>query len=378
MLWVGLVLAACAQTPVAEPIAKDLREETLHLRVTVKDLKGRQETREIPVTAYRPAGAGPFPLVIMNHGRAPADKRATQGRPHYLALARYLVGKGFAVFIPTRVGYADTYGDFDPEAAGTCKDRQLEPMSLAASDQVLATLALATTLPDIDTSRWLVMGQSVGGLASVTTTWRHPPGLMGAINFAGGAGGNPERSPGRPCRPQDITAYWGSHAAEARVPMLWLYWQNDLYWGPDNPKRWHQAWVKGGGQAEMHTLPAVGTDGHGGIGLDMDHWVPLAEAFLVRLGFTQPGLIARPPATSFAALTDIGKVPSPGATRVNSIYRKFLEARAPRAFAIGATGASGWAQGDWAMGRALGYCQQRGDVCSLYAVDDDVVWVPPP
>ena len=31
--------------------------------------------------------------------------------------------------------------------------------------------------------------------------------------------------------------------------------------------------------------------------------------------------------------------------------------------------------GDWAMGRALGFCQRRsGDRCKLYAVDDDVVW----
>ena len=48
----------------------------------------------------------------------------------------------------------------------------------------------------------------------------------------------------------------------------------------------------------------------------------------------------------------------------------------PLAFAVGASGAAGWASGDWAMGRALGYCQRRGERCKLYAVDDDVVWVP--
>jgi dienelactone hydrolase len=374
--------AALAQTTVPEtsasapPLARDLHEETQRLSVTVKDLYGREETRQIPVTIFRPDGAGPFPLVIMNHGRAPADRRAQQGRQRFEAFSRYMVSKGFVVLLPTRVGYADTYGDFDPESTGNCASMRLEPQAQAASDQVLATLAFAKTLPYVDASRWIVAGQSVGGLTSVATTWRHPDGLIGAINFAGGTGGDPEHSPGRPCSPQRIASLWGAQAAQARAPMLWFYWENDEYWGPDNPKRWYQAWVDGGGKAEFHQLAAAGKTGHGGMNFDMDHWVPFAEAFLAQLGFTKTGLVTKPAATAFAKIDEVDKVPVNNTQREGS-YRRFLEAKTPRAYAIGADGATGWATGDWARGRALGFCQQRrGAPCKLYAVDDDVVWVP--
>ena len=362
---------AAATTPA---LARDLNETLEHITVTVKDLYGREETRQIPVTIFRPDGDGPFPLFVMNHGRAPADKRAQQTSQRFEALSRYLVAKGFVVLLPTRVGYGENYGEFDPESTGSCAQGRLEAQAKAASDQVLATLAFARSLPYVDTSRWVVAGQSVGGLATIATVSRHPPGLVGAIDFAGGTGGDPERSPGRPCNPQRLANDWESRAASAEAPMLWLYWQNDEYWGPDNPKRWHEAWLRGGGKAEFHQLAAVGKHGHGAMNFDMDHWVPIAESFFAGIGFTKSGLVARPVATAFAKVDRPEDLPR-GLVGSDAAYRQFLGHPPPRAFAIGADGAFGWAFGDWSLGRALGNCQRRrGLPCKLYAVDDDVVW----
>jgi hypothetical protein len=70
---------------------------------------------------------------------------------------------------------------------------------------------------------------------------------------------------------------------------------------------------------------------------------------------------------------EIDKVPVGAATR-QSLYPRFLASPLPRAFAIGPGGA-GFATGDWAVGRALGFCQaRRGITCKLYAVDNQVVW----
>ena len=240
---------------------------------------------------------------------------------------------------------------------------------------MLATLEFAKTLPFVDASRWLVMGQSVGGLSAVATVGRQPSGLVGAVNFSGGVGGDPEKNPGNPCSPQQVERVFGSFAKGARVSMLWLYWQNDLYWGAGAPRRWHEAWAAGGGLAEFQSLPPVGQDGHSGVSADMDHWVPLVDDYLARLGFGKPGVITRPPASAFAKVDDAEKLPTNQATR-DGVYRKFLESKAPRAFALGPNNAIGWASGDWAMGRALGFCARRGEPCKLYAVDDDVVWVP--
>ena len=369
--------AAVAQTvPAAEPMAVDLREDIQRLSVTVKDLYGREETRQIPLTSFRPPGDGPFPLVVMNHGRAVTDRRALQGRQRFEPLARYLVSKGFAVFLPTRVGYGDTYGDFDPESTGNCDQMRPHAAAQAASDQVLATVQHAKTLPWVDASRWVVMGQSVGGFTVLAVAARNPPGLVAAINFAGGTGGNPDTRAGNPCSPTVLARLWQGQAATAKLPLLWIYWLNDLYWGADWPRRWAQAWTDGGGTVDFQQLPAVGSDGHGGLNTAMDHWVPLVEAHLAKAGFHQSGLVQRPPKTDFAQLDDIDKVPLPQAARDN-FYKRFLATKPPRALAIGPGGAVGFAGGDWALGRALGFCQaRRGVACKLYAVDDDVVWAP--
>lgn len=373
---IALVASAWGQAPAEPPRAADLREEVQHISVKTQDLYGKPAEGNIPVTIFRPAGDGPFPLVIMNHGRATKDKRGATGRQRYEHLSRYLVRKGFVVMIPTRLGYHETYGQFDPEDAGNCNSLRPEAVATAASDQVLQTLDFARTLPYVNAQRWVVMGQSVGGLTAVATVSRNPPGLVAGINFAGGTGGDPDKRTGDPCSPRALESLWRSKAGTAKVPMQWFYWDNDKYWGTDHPKRWHRAWTDGGAQAELHALPASGTDGHSGMSNDMNNWVPLVEAFLARNGFSTPGFVDVPKPSGFAKVNDVDKVPVNKASRDNT-YAKFLTSNKPRAYAIGPEGYNGWASGDWAAGRALGFCQaRRGIVCKLYAVDDDVVWAP--
>lgn len=293
LVWLGAPVPARSQGPAerhadgppaaraaVRPLAADLRETVLPLVVTVQDLQGRRETHTIAVTVYRPPGEAPRPLLVFNHGRAPQQTRAVQGRMRPEALARWLVGQGFVVMVPTRVGYGETYGDFDPEASGPCRDRQVEPMHTAAVHQVLATVALARELPWIDARRWVVMGQSVGGQTAVATVAAAPDGLVGGINLSGGSGGDPRFNPGRPCQPERIGALWQRLAATAQVPMLWLYWVNDRYWGPDVPRQWHAAWTAGGAPARFEQLPPSGEDGHRGIDQDMAGWTPRVQDFL--------------------------------------------------------------------------------------------------
>jgi dienelactone hydrolase len=382
-LFIKLITAAVASTamlgfaqnanPVSEIFAKDMREEIVRIDVTVKDLYNKQETKPVPITIYRPKGDGPFPLVVFNHGRAVTDKRAAQGRSRPEHLARYFVEKGFVVFAPTRIGYWETYGGFDPEDSGNCSNMRVEPMSTVASDQVLASVEYARTLPYIDASRWIVAGQSVGGLTTVATVGRNPKGLIGGINFAGGTGGNPDRTPGNPCGVAQIASYWGTIAKSSTVSMLWLYWQNDKFWGEKHPKNWHEKWLDNGGRAEFTMFPAVGEDGHGGLNTDMNSWLPVVDAYLNKLGFNKSAIIGKPQKSDFADINDLNKIPISDRAKENN-YAKFLASKSPRAFAIGDSGATGYAFGDYATGKAIGFCQRSGQLCKLYAVDDDVVW----
>lgn len=86
----------------------------------------------------------------------------------------------------------------------------------------------------------------------------------------------------------------------------------------------------------------------------------------------------RPPKTNFAKLDDVNAVPNLNDDR-KKIYRKFLAEPLPRAFAISEKGNVGWAsRGDDPLARALYFCQiYAKDSCTLYAVDNDVVYVKP-
>lgn len=370
---IGLVPGAWAAAP--PTLAADLHERVERLTLSARDRAGVRRSAEIEVTLYKPAGAGPFPLAVFNHGRGSADERRNRKRVRYEPLARYFVNKGFAVAVPTRIGYGASFGDFDPEAVGTCRDPRYDVLADATADQVLGVVDQLRDRSWIDSSRWLVVGQSVGGVAALAVAARQPAGLAAAISFAGGAGGNPERNPGMPCAPERLAAMWAARAAQASVPTLWIYWRNDRYWGDQVPRLWAAAWTRAGGRADLVQLaPLDGRDGHGGLSADMDHWVPQVEPWLARLGLGAPHPRVPTAPSGHAAVDELDRVPLPPTT-VDNEYRRFLAAQPPRAFAVGPGGAWGWARGDWAAGQALGYCQRtRGQPCELYAVDETVVW----
>lgn len=363
----------------APRLAADLREEVLALPVKVSDLYGRTESLDIPLTLYRPPGDGPFPVAVVGHGRS-SEQRALLTRSRFEWLARFLVAKGFAVLVPTRAGYGESASLFDPEDAGPCANRRHGALASAAADQLLAAQAYAARQPWADASRWIVVGQSVGGLTAMAVAARAPQGLKAAVNFAGGSGGDPVVRPGDPCSGHALRQLWREQAASAPLPVLWIYWTHDRYWGDKLPRDWADAWREGGGRIEFHHLGPWGTaevDGHMGYERDMDHALPLLDAHLARAGFTQPALPQRPPASGFARLDEVDKVPLKTANARQQALERFGAARRPRALAIGPGGRYGWAGGDWAIGRALGFCAvAEGRACRLYAVDDDVVWVP--
>lgn len=89
-LWLALLAGSgLAQQPGAAPLAnapevlaRDLGEHILRIDVSVKDMYGRQESRPVPITVYRPKGEGPFPWLFSTMGvpsRPNALRRAATG-----------------------------------------------------------------------------------------------------------------------------------------------------------------------------------------------------------------------------------------------------------------------------------------------------------
>jgi dienelactone hydrolase len=208
-----------------------LIEEVAEVPVQVVDIDGRFIRHQITVTIFRDDSRTPSPFLILNHGRAGRESdRIKLGRARYSDNAAYFVSEGFAVFVPTRVGYGVTGGP-DVENAGNCQTRDYRPVFEAAARQNMQVIRYAKTLSYVDPTKGLVVGQSFGGATAIALASKNIPGVFGAVNFAGGSGGNPDQHPERPCRDDLLSELFSSYAATARIPTLWLYSENDRYWG---------------------------------------------------------------------------------------------------------------------------------------------------
>ncbi|MFJ2988043.1 dienelactone hydrolase family protein [Collimonas sp. NPDC087041] len=279
-----IALSAWSGHAAAQALAQDLNEAVIKLPVTVKNLYGRSVSGNVTVTQFKPAGAGPFPIVIISHGRS-GENRATPPRFRYTQQARFFIERGFAVFVPTRLGYGEAGVDPDPEDSGSCNQKDYGPMADAASTEVLAVLDFAKQQPYVNPQRVLLVGQSVGGYTTTATAARNPAGLVAAINFAGGAGGDPVAHPGVPCQGDKLESMYAQFGKTTKVPMLWIYTENDLYFGPKYSQAWQAAFNKAGGQAEYKLLPPFAKNGHTLFAGGLSIWEPVVADFLDRNGF---------------------------------------------------------------------------------------------
>lgn len=268
----------------AQQLAADLHESVVTLDVAVKDFYGREETGKVVVTLFKPDGDGPFPIVVINHGRSPTN-RSDPPRFRYTKQARFFVERGFAVFEPTRIGYGAQATQFDPEDSGSCNRKNYAPMAVAASKEILAALDYAKQQSYVDPQRVLLVGQSVGGYSTVATAAQNPAGLIGAINFAGGSGGDPASHPGIPCQGNLLQDMYERFGKTTKAPMLWIYTENDQYFNPGHSKAWHAAFVKAGGNADYHLLPPFAKNGHTLFANGTEIWTPVVAEFLGKLGF---------------------------------------------------------------------------------------------
>jgi dienelactone hydrolase len=273
-----LVLFSIAPDASAEIVEKVVK---LPVRVAAN---GETVAREITLTIIRDDARKKSAFMILNHGRAPsAEGRANYGRAVFRAQARYFVEQGFAVFLPTRIGYGVTGGP-DVESSGACNAKDYPAALAPAVAQVAAAVNYAHAQDYIDGARGVVVGASVGGFTTIAASAAGLRGVKAAVNFAGGAGGDPEKRTGAPCQPERIGATFGAFGARGGVPTLWLYAPNDRYWGASHPKQWFAQFIARGGKGQFVSLPPSGEDGHGAFTKDMGSWKQSVAAFLKSAG----------------------------------------------------------------------------------------------
>ena len=254
LLATALVAGSPVQARAPSPAPRENLDSSL--REAVHSVPVAAAGANIVVTSYRPPGNGPFPWIVLSHGSATtAEANRAIGRNRNPSLAREWVRRGYAVLAPIRRGYGASGGDKFGDERGDCKRPDYRASGEGAALDLLATIEWARTQRDLDPKRWLLVGQSAGGFASIYTASKRPAGLIAVLAFSPGRGANPDKRPGEPCAPDSMAALFASIAPKIAVPVLWFYAENDEYIGPRVQKLWFDSFRAAGGRGELFVAP---------------------------------------------------------------------------------------------------------------------------
>jgi dienelactone hydrolase len=236
-------------------------------------------------TVFRPKGAGPFPLVIVNHGSTQnAAQRAASPPPSYNTLSQWFVQRGYVVAVPQRPGHGKTGGPY-LEEQGDCVHADFARAGRGTADSIETALRYFTGQPYVQRDGVVIVGQSAGGWGALALEGRKPQGVAAVIVFAPGRGGHSNDRPDNNCAPNRLVGTAGQFGRTARIPTLWIAAENDSYFGPALSRRMVDAYRAAGGIVEYRLLPPYGKDGHALITMKEGEkvWGPLIENFLAKV-----------------------------------------------------------------------------------------------
>ena len=130
----------------------------------------------LPATIALPAGAGPFPAVVLVHGSGPHDRDETIGpNKPFKDLASGLASQGIAVL---------RYEKRTRQHAAKLGAAPRLTVQEETVDDALAAVALLKATAGIDPQRIFVLGHSLGGML-IPRIGQRDPGIAGLIVLAG-------------------------------------------------------------------------------------------------------------------------------------------------------------------------------------------------
>jgi dienelactone hydrolase len=195
-------------------------------------------------------------------------RRAQMPQPEYRALATFLVGRGFAVLVPERLGHGATGGAYLEDQHG-CDEADYARSGRATAEQIRLALEFLRTQPFVRPGGAVVIGHSAGGWGALALAGEDAKSVAAIVAFAPGRGGHANDFENQICAPHTLLAAAGTYGGQARVPVTWLVAANDTYFSPQFSKKLVDSFRAGGGKADFRLLPSFGSEGH---------WLPETES----------------------------------------------------------------------------------------------------
>ena len=171
---------------------------------------------KIQTTIFKPSGLGPFPLVIINHGK-------NLGNPHQqerfrpMAMVQYFIERDYVVVVPMRHGFAQSDGE------SNFSGNSVELYGLNGIGDLKATIDYAHTLPYVNKNITVMVGQSTGGWVTLAYGTSNPdPSVKGLVNFSGVVK--------EPCcfgLYNELIDVSGNFGDKTSLPTIWFYGDND-------------------------------------------------------------------------------------------------------------------------------------------------------
>ncbi len=252
--------------------------ETIWIPMQDAGLFAKREI-QLEATLYKPAGDGPFPIVIFNHGSSggPIPAGYTEKAA---GLASVLTVRGISLLVPMRRGRGKSEGGNGEEPS---------PCTVEGARQGVeyASAALDATFDYLRKQSWVALdkvvlaGHSRGGILSVIYAAEHPGVSMGVINFSGGWKDDA-------CGPTDINiALLEAAARRPRFPSLFLYAQGDGFYSDASMHRYAQVFRAADGDVDFKWFQLGNTNGHLLFQRARSVWERDVSAFLARIGASQ-------------------------------------------------------------------------------------------
>lgn len=275
-IWIALALSLLAQLWITNAANADspFGFEAGSLKVLIE---GREF--KLAVHVFRPSGAGPFPLVVINHGTPVSIADARKQKPGFSAASAWFAAQGYIVVVAQRPGFGESDGPY-LEPSGPCSNRDYVRDGRQTAMVESAIVRTASRLPGVDPTKIIVVGQSAGGFGAIALGDAPPPGVVGIISFAGGRGGDDHE---HICSGADRLAQAARTFGETnQVRQLWLYAVNDHFFPPTVAHLLFDAYQAGSKPAiRFVDLPPFDGDGHRTLGYaDPAVWADPVATFL--------------------------------------------------------------------------------------------------